>query len=196
MLTITFGWLLQVLEVVAYIHSKHVIHYDLGCHNFLVQGNGDLALCDFGGSSIDGSEILEFPKPRYARPPLTRGEKPNFKDDIFALGTTLYEITTGQKPYKVKTDCEIALLFRSQTYPDLQELSPLGLADIIKNCWSGRYTVVEQIVHDLSKTLLILILSLLIIRSVNSPSEATTFLPLSQGAVSYHSPITLSSLFF
>jgi serine/threonine protein kinase len=144
---------LQVAEAVAYIHSKGVFHCDLGCHNFLVQDNGALALCDFGGSSIDGSEMLEFPKSRYARPRLSRGEKPDGKDDMFALGTALYEISTGKTLYQGKSDEEIAALFRSHTYPDLQGLSPPGLGDIIRSCWSERYTVAEQIVYDLHKIL-------------------------------------------
>lgn len=112
-----------------------------------------LALSDFGGSSIDGSKIQEFPKPRYARPG-SSSRIPRPKDDIFALGTILYEISTGQQLYKESPDCEIALLFRSRKYPDLQELSPPGLGDIIRNCWSERYTVVEQLIHDLRKILL------------------------------------------
>ncbi|KAH7364053.1 kinase-like domain-containing protein [Rhexocercosporidium sp. MPI-PUGE-AT-0058] len=146
-------WLLQVAEAVAYIHSKTVIHCDVGCHNFLVQDNGTLALCDFGGPSIDGSEILEFPKPRYARPRPRLGEKPDVKDDIFALGTALYEISTGQTLYKGKSDNDIAALFRSHTYPDLQQLSPPGLGEIIRRCWSERYAVAEQVVCDLRKVL-------------------------------------------
>ena len=127
------------------------MHYDVGCHNFLVQDNGTLALCDFGRSSINGSE---FPKPRYTRPRLRLGEKPDVKDDIFALGKALYEIGTGQTLYQGKLDKEIASLFRSHTYPDLQQLSPPGLGEIIRSCWSERYAVAEQVVCDLGKVLL------------------------------------------
>ncbi|PVH67609.1 hypothetical protein DL98DRAFT_523225, partial [Cadophora sp. DSE1049] len=99
-------WLLQVVEAVAYIYSKTVIHCDM----------------------------LEFPKPRYARPRLRPGEKPDVKDDIFAL--------------------EIAALFRNHIYLDLQQLSPPGLGEIIRCCWSERYAVIEQVVCDPSKVLL------------------------------------------
>ena len=122
-----------------------------------MQDDSTIALCDFGGSSIDGSEILEFPKPRYARPRLTRDQKPDVKDDIFALGTILYEISTGQKPYKEKSDHEIASLFRNEIYPGLQEILPPELGDIIRNCWLERYTTAERIIHDLRKTLQIFV---------------------------------------
>lgn len=45
------SWPLQATEAVKYIHSKGVIHGDLGSHNFLVQSDGTLALADFGGSA-------------------------------------------------------------------------------------------------------------------------------------------------
>ncbi len=106
----------------------------MGCHNFLVQDDGTLALCDFGGSSIDGSEMLEFPKVRYTRPQLRLGGEPDVKDDIFALGTVLYEISTGHTLYEGKSDKGIAELFRSHIYPDLQQLSPPGLGEIIRGC--------------------------------------------------------------
>jgi serine/threonine protein kinase len=137
-------------------------------------------LCDFGGSSIDGSNILEFPKPRYARPQLRKGGKPDVKDDIFALGTTLYEISTGRMPYKENSDDEVASLFRSQTYPNLQEVLPHGLGDIIGKCWSERYTFAEQIIHDLRKVLLIFTVALLIFRRLNSLSGARILFALNQ----------------
>jgi serine/threonine protein kinase len=88
--------------------------------------------------------------------------------DIFALATTLYEISTGQKPFQEKSDDEISALFRSQTYPDLQNLSPPGLGDIIRSCWLERYAVAEQVVCDLRKILLMFRLSLLILRRLSS----------------------------
>jgi serine/threonine protein kinase len=189
-------WLLQVAEAIAYIHSKSVVHCDTGCHNFLVQDNGTLALCDFGGSSIDGSKMLELPKPRYARPRLRRGEKPDVKDDIFALGTALYEISTGQTLYQGKSDKEIASLFRSQAYPDLQELSPPGLGDIIRSCWLERYAVAEQVVCDLRKILLVFRRSLLRLCRLSSSPRATTLVRLDEAAVNDLSLLNLCALYF
>ena len=45
-----------MIKAIRYIHSKGVVHCDVGIHNFLVQDDGTLALADFGGSRVDGSK--------------------------------------------------------------------------------------------------------------------------------------------
>ena len=67
----------------AYIHSKGVVHADLGLHNFLLHDDGRLILCDFAGSGLDG-----LPPPnvsagvRYLNP-LFEMDDPLEKDGIF-----------------------------------------------------------------------------------------------------------------
>src|SRR5205814_1388103 len=87
-------------------------------------------------------------------------------------------------------------LFRRRTYPDLQEVLPLGLGDVIRNCWSESYSAAEQIPHDLRKTLPIFTVSQLIFRRFGSPPETTTLLPLNQIAVNDLPPSIFSSLYF
>jgi len=50
-------WSIQAAEAIAYIHTKAVIQGDIGCYNFLLGSDGDLKLCDFAGSSIDGRDV-------------------------------------------------------------------------------------------------------------------------------------------
>lgn len=49
-------WSIHLAEALYYIHSKGVIHFDISCNNMLITEDDDLKLCDFGGSSIDGSD--------------------------------------------------------------------------------------------------------------------------------------------
>lgn len=41
---------MQAAEAIAYIHLKAVIQCDVGCYNFLRDQDGDIKICDFGGS--------------------------------------------------------------------------------------------------------------------------------------------------
>ena len=41
-------FLYQILRALKYIHSAHVLHRDLKPSNLLLNGNGDLKVCDFG----------------------------------------------------------------------------------------------------------------------------------------------------
>ncbi|KAJ5627286.1 hypothetical protein N7528_004713 [Penicillium herquei] len=87
-------WPLQATEALRFIHSKNVIHSDFGSHNFLIQEDGSLALADFGGSQIDDTSPVVSYSTRYARPG-SDDVVSTEADDLFALGTIVYEISVG-----------------------------------------------------------------------------------------------------
>jgi hypothetical protein len=70
-------------------------------------------LADFCGTILDGSTSLAATSARYSRPlPLAdRLLNQTEKDDIFALGTVLYEISVGHRLYADRSDGEIYELF-------------------------------------------------------------------------------------
>ncbi|KAF7157480.1 hypothetical protein CNMCM5623_001741 [Aspergillus felis] len=93
-------WPLQAAEALRFIHSKNVIHSDFGSHNFLIQEDGTLALADFGGSRIDGTPAVVSYSTRYERPCSGSDDLDSTEiDDLFALGTLIYEISVGQNFY-------------------------------------------------------------------------------------------------
>lgn len=145
-------WPLQAAEALQFIHSKNVIHGDLGIHNFLVQDDGSLALADFGGSKIDTLlPVVSYPT-RYARPGAD-GMDSTEADDIFALGTMIYEITVGQQLYADKSSLEIQRCLHRHDFPDMRELPP-GTSHAIRKCWLAEYVTTEEVVHDLEATVL------------------------------------------
>ena len=111
------------------------------------------------------------------------------------VSSGLYEISTGQKPCQEKLVDEIAVLFCSRTYPDLQELSLPGVGDIIRSCWSERYVVAEQIVCDLRKIVLVFRRSLLIFHRLSFSPGATTLVPLDQVVINDLIPLNLCTLY-
>lgn len=90
----------QLLEGVAYLHSKQIIHRDLKPQNILVDSAGCLKIADFGLA-----RSLEIKMPSYSsevvtlwyRPPeLLRGSKVyGFSVDIWSVGCIISEILTG-----------------------------------------------------------------------------------------------------
>ncbi|KAF2453083.1 hypothetical protein BDY21DRAFT_293671, partial [Lineolata rhizophorae] len=83
-------WPIQAAQASAYILENGIFQGDIGSYNFLL-GKDNVKLCDFGGSSIDGST------PPYAcgvgfQPPIHDTNTLTVKDDLFALGSTVYEI--------------------------------------------------------------------------------------------------------
>jgi serine/threonine protein kinase len=82
----------QAIEAVDVIHRKQVIHSDLSARQFLVDESLNLRLSDFGGSSLHGSEALVMENATHFLP--RDEDAPNtVQSDIFALGSTIYEIT-------------------------------------------------------------------------------------------------------
>jgi serine/threonine-protein kinase len=109
----------QVADAVAYAHSKLIVHRDLKPANILISGDGHVRLLDFGIAKLleDGetrdTRITEFGgramTPDYASPEQLRGEPLTIASDVYSLGVLLYELLSGQRPYKLARDSRGAL---------------------------------------------------------------------------------------
>lgn len=58
------------------------------------------------------------------------------RGDIFALGSSFYEIMTGQAPYTRRKEEEIAGLFSKSRFPEIINLGPVG--NVIQRCWQSK----------------------------------------------------------
>ncbi|KAI1162753.1 kinase-like domain-containing protein [Nemania serpens] len=128
-------WAMEAAEGIELLHSHGIIQADVGPHNFLLDVNLSLKICDFGGSSLDGSRATVAPGVRYRLPSLAGGhiQPATIKEDLFALGSTIYFIATGHAPYDELTDeDQVATLYQDGVFPDL---NGVPFAEIIALCW-------------------------------------------------------------
>ncbi|OCL09056.1 kinase-like protein [Glonium stellatum] len=139
-------WGQEIADTVAFIHSNGVIHGDLQCCNILLDQDLHAKVADFGGSSLDGSALLVTVAHSHRYP----GELLSVQADIFALGSTLYEVASGQTPFDGQTDEEIKELFESHQFPNTEHLGLIG--HIITNCWEGNYHSADEVAEKFKES--------------------------------------------
>jgi serine/threonine-protein kinase len=103
----------KICSAVSYAHQHLVIHRDLKPANIRVTADGEPKLLDFGiAKLVDPAtpNLLEqtitlrgVMTPEYASPEQVRGEPMTTASDVYSLGVVLYELLTGQRPYRIKT---------------------------------------------------------------------------------------------
>ncbi|KAK4152910.1 kinase-like domain-containing protein [Chaetomidium leptoderma] len=147
-------WPYQLLQAVGYIHSKQVIHGDIGTHNILLGRGGRPLLCDFGGSRIDNGPCSAFPSARYRRLAIPIEEQtayaPNEQDDLFALGMDMFEILSGSNPWVDLGHPEILDRIRAGAWPvwDAEGVEERERMRIIRNCWDSVYRTADEVQMD------------------------------------------------
>jgi len=86
---------------------------------------------------------------RYNRCPLVEGRVPCVADDLFAIGSLLFEIHTGKRPYHDQDSTSVEKRFERGVFPVLDGISP-EYARIVSHCWTNQYTSIRDIEHDVS----------------------------------------------
>jgi serine/threonine protein kinase len=135
-------WVEQLVDAVCFIHIRGVLHGDLSCHNVFLDGGLNVKLGDFAGSAIDGLPALVCYETSHELP----GQDISITTELFALGSTIYEIMTGSKPYEHLPDHEISAAFAKGRYPDLGSVP--AFKNVIQKCWKQDYAIAEDALRD------------------------------------------------
>jgi serine/threonine-protein kinase len=137
-----FDVALQVCDGLAAIHEVGVIHRDLKTPNIMRDKRGLLRLMDFGiakESGVDGTATatgLIIGTPEYMSPEQARGERIDFRSDIYALGIVIFEIFTGRVPFRSDTPLGIILKHLQEPPPlDGPEAAavPAAVKDVLRS---------------------------------------------------------------
>ncbi|XP_061522228.1 LOW QUALITY PROTEIN: serine/threonine-protein kinase 17A [Phycodurus eques] len=122
----------QILQGVAFLHQRNVVHLDLKPQNILLTSSsplGDIKIVDFGLSRIVSShqELREIMgTPEYVAPEILNYEPINTATDMWSIGVLAYVMLTGLSPFlgkdKQETFLNISQMNVSYDEEELQEL--------------------------------------------------------------------------
>ena len=126
---------IQIAKGLQYAHEQHIIHRDIKTGNLFFTNSKKVKIMDFGLAKMveevgRGSTVIGG-TPFYMAPEQGLGEAVDHRADLYALGVTLYELSTGTVPF---TEGDVAYHHRHTTPPDPREKVedlPAALADLI-----------------------------------------------------------------
>ena len=159
-------WMIkQLAGALMEAHRKGIIHRDVKSQNVLIKPDGTIKITDFGiaiaaGSMQITSKDSVLGSVHYLAPELSKGAHASMQSDIYSLGIVLYEMLTGDVPYKGDTPVQVALQhIKSEIKPvrDIDPTIPQSVENIVikataKNL-DNRYKNVALMIQDLNECL-------------------------------------------
>lgn len=114
---------LQIAGALVVVHSAGLCHRDLKPANVMMRQDGRIVLIDFGlakrvdSSNTNAGEVRG--SPYYISPEQAEGAPVDQRSDLYSLGVMLYEMLTGQRPFRGSTVISIIQAHRNDPIPTL-----------------------------------------------------------------------------
>jgi len=141
--------------------SLNLVHRDISPENILLARSGAVKVADFGIARIEREVQLTAAdtfrgKFGYAAPEQIMGQPVTRQADLWAIGVTLFELLTGQKPFTAETEAELAsasVLRLPRRVDALRPDCPIALVEIVARCLMKETTARWADAHELGKQL-------------------------------------------
>jgi len=162
-LKITIG----ILDALSYSHAHGIIHRDIKPANIMITKNGDVKVMDFGiaraladtkATMTGGSTVLGTA--HYLSPEQARGENVDARSDLYSAGVLLYELLTGEPPFKGDSPVAVAYQHVSEyaaAPSTLDSLIPKEIDTVVLHALAkspdDRYQSAEEFQSDVERVL-------------------------------------------
>ena len=153
--------MLQITDGMACAHDSYIIHRDIKPQNIMILENGLVKITDFGiAMAMNATQLTQtnsvMGSVHYLPPEQASGQGSTLQSDIYSMGIVMYELITGELPFKGDNAVEIALKHLKEPIPDIREKVPNvpnSIVNIIKRSTAknpkNRYQDAREMHEDL-----------------------------------------------
>src|SRR6478736_3842690 len=166
-ITEAVAYAIEIARALGTAHARHIVHRDVKPQNVLIDEEGSAKVTDFGiartldqeGLTADGRVLGTTD---YVSPEQALGHQVTGQSDLYSLGIVLFEMLTGDVPFKGENQVAVAMKHVREPLPDVTHLRPevsAVLASVIDRSTrkelKNRYATVTEMVQDLEQALAI-----------------------------------------
>ncbi len=154
---------IQIGEALREAHDHGIVHRDIKAENIMVTGKRQVKVLDFGLAKIKGKSTITklgttMGTVAYMSPEQSHGQKVDHRADIWSLGVVLYEMLTGQLPFKGEYESAVIYSILNKIQEPITGLRtgvPINLESIVSKCLekdkAERYQHADELLVDLRK---------------------------------------------
>ena len=118
--------MLQITDGLSVAHDAYIIHRDIKPQNIMILDSGLVKITDFGiAMAMNSTQLTQtnsvMGSVHYLPPEQANGKGSTLQSDIYSMGILMYELLTGELPYKGDNAVEIALKHLKEKIPSVRE---------------------------------------------------------------------------